>query len=154
MKNNHPDGPYIDTGLSPNMEDYMETITILAGQNRVVRVKDIASKLNITMPSVSSALTKLKEMELIEYEKYGHVELTDKGKQIADSIYRRHSCLKKYYMKILGLDADNAEKEACKVEHILAPDTFERIESFLDFFIQEEKSGREWLGRLKKALGP
>ncbi len=65
------------TDLSANMEDYMETISLLSSRNRVVRVKDIAKTLKITMPSVTAALNKLREKDLIYYEKYGFIELTD-----------------------------------------------------------------------------
>ena len=72
---NNPTNELNDTGLTANMEDYMENIALLLNENDVVRVKDIAQKLNITMPSVTAALQKLKEKGLVDYEKYGHVQL-------------------------------------------------------------------------------
>ena len=143
---------YRDTGLTSNMEDYMEAIVMLSASNRVVRVKDIANKLNIKMPSVSAALAKLKEMELIMYEKYGFIELTDKGLEIADRVLKRHNCLIDFFTNILQIDCSNADNEACKVEHALAPQTCSQIHKFLDFYKTEESMDKDWIARLKKAL--
>ena len=144
---------FIETGLSPNMEDYIETISILATKNKVVRVKDIAKSLNIKMPSVSSALNKLKDIELIDYEKYGFIELTKKGQTIADSIYKRHLCLSEFFESVLMLDSETADTEACKAEHDISPEAFRRLTIFLQFMKSEEKNGQDWILRLKQKMG-
>ncbi len=143
---------YRDTGLTPNMEDYMEAIVILASENRVVRVKDIAKKLGIKMPSVSAALSKLKEMDLIEYEKYGYIELTEEGLDIADGVLKRHNCLADFFSSVLQIDCEAADGEACRVEHALSPRTCGQLHRFLDFFKAEVVSESEWVERLKKHL--
>ena len=143
---------YDDTGLSSHMEDYMETIWILSSENRVVRVKDIARSLNIKMPSVSAALTKLREMDLIDYEKYGFIELTEKGKSIAQLVYNRHECLYKFFSKVLLLDDKDADSEACKVEHVLEPETCRKLHRFLFYFNSEDEKGKAWVRELAKAL--
>lgn len=150
---NHSTGTkYIATGLSSNMEDYMEAIAHLAEENKVVRVKDIAKYLDIKMPSVSSALNKLKEMNLIDYEKYGYIELTKKGKEIADNICKRHVCLSEFFETVLSLDSETADTEACKAEHDLSPEAFHKLHIFLDFWKEEEKDSKEWITRLRKRL--
>lgn len=143
---------YRDTGLSPHMEDYVEAIVILSSANRVVRVKDIAKKLNIKMPSVSAALTKLKEMELIDYEKYGYIELTEKGHDLADRVLKRHNCLVDFFTTVLQVDLASADGEACRVEHALGPTTCSQIHKFLDFYKEEESAQSEWVAKLKKIL--
>ncbi len=143
---------YRDTGLSPHMEDYIESIVVLSEMHRVVRVKDIAKKLNIKMPSVSAALAKLKEMELIEYEKYGYIELTEKGQELAGRVLKRHKCLIDFFSNVLQVDPAEVDDEACKVEHALAPGTCTQIHKFLDFYKEEESAGSEWVARLKKML--
>jgi len=144
--------PFRDTGLSSHMEDYVEAIVMLSAQNPVVRVKDIAAKLCITMPSVSAALAKLKEMGLIDYEKYGYVTLTERGRELAERVLMRHNCLIAFFTTLLQMSGEAAESEACRVEHVLEPDTCDRIRRLLDFFRSEERSNREWVDRLKKAL--
>ena len=143
---------YQDTGLTSHMEDYMEAIAMLMVDNRVVRVKDIAKKLDIKMPSVTAALNKLKDMELIEYEKYGFIELTEKGEQIANNVYNKHTCISEFFEKILLMNPENADSEACRVEHALDTETCIRIHKFLEFFDGEDEKSSEWISRLKKIL--
>jgi DtxR family transcriptional regulator, Mn-dependent transcriptional regulator len=141
-----------DTGLTSNMEDYMETIYLLSKESKVVRVKDIAKKLNIKMPSVTAALNKLKEGALIEYEKYGFIELTSEGSKLAQQVYNRHLCLHTFFEDILGLKCEDADEVACKVEHNLTPESCQKIQRLIDFFEVEEEANAEWIVRLKKAL--
>jgi len=138
--------------LTSHMEDYLESIIVLSGKHRVVRVKDIAQNLNIKMPSVTAALNKLKEMELIEYEKYGFIELTEKGKDIAERIYFRHRSLTDFFFQVLMLDRESADLEACKVEHSLSPEAFQKIYLLFQFIQTEEADGKEWTQALKKIM--
>ena len=146
------DGLYYETGLTSNMEDYMETIAILSTTNRVVRVKDIARKLNIKMPSVTAALNKLKNWELIQYEKYSYIELTEKGITMAQRVFKKHSCLFDFFHSVLALEINTANAEACKVEHDLDTDTFKRLHLFLRFFQQEQDNARDWITKLHNLL--
>lgn len=138
-----------ETDLSANMEDYMETIALLSRKSKVVRVKDIAKSLNIKMPSVSAALIKLREKELIEYEKYGYVELTPKGKEIAEKIYNKHSCISDFLRNLLYLNKEQADDEACKLEHYLSANTCSQINSFMEFFNNEKDNKSDWTIKLK-----
>ncbi len=141
-----------DTGLTSNMEDYIETIWVLSMQKKVVRVKDIAADLDIKMPSVSAALNKLKEMGLIDYEKYGFIELTEKGKSLAQKVYGRHSCLKNFFSEVLGLDINMANDEACRAEHVLSPEVCVKMGRLLDFYSVERSRGSEWVAKLQSHL--
>ncbi len=143
---------YKSTTLSPHMEDYIEAIAVLADTNKVVRVKDIAAILKIKMPSVTSALNKLKEMDLIEYEKYGYIELTDAGDIIAKRVMSRHMCLKEFFIKVLQLPAHAAEQEACKIEHHISAETCKRIHRLLIYFRSEEAADKEWTRTLTQIL--
>jgi DtxR family Mn-dependent transcriptional regulator len=141
-----------DDYLSSNMEDYMEVIAILTATNKIVRVKDIAKKLSIKMPSVTAALNKLKEKNLIKYEKYGFIELTEKGKETAENIYQKHACLSKFFQLILKIDNTKAEEEACKVEHSLSSETCNQIQKLIEFYENEKKNKNDWTSRLNKEL--
>ncbi len=143
---------YMSTQLSSNMEDYIETISMLADENRVVRVKDIASRLEIKMPSVTAALNKLKELGLIEYEKYGYIELTKKGKLTADRICHRHYCLTDFFSEILKLEDNEAEGVACSLEHDISSKACSRIHKFLEFYRDEKKEEKEWIKKLDRIL--
>ncbi len=141
-----------DTDLTANMEDYMETIALLSENSRVVRVKEIAASLNIKMPSVSAALSKLKEKGLIEYEKYGYVELTPDGREIAEKVYSRHRTIAGFLTTILNFTAEEANEEACKLEHYFTPKTCRNISRFMKFYIKESEANEQWVSRLKNCL--
>lgn len=140
------------TDLSANMEDYMETIALLASRNRVVRVKDIAKTLKITMPSVTAALGKLREKGLIYYEKYGFIELTDSGRRVADLVSRKHSFLKRFFREVLRMEPNSADEEACRIEHHLSPEACRRLYRLVEFHDTEHGSEREWTGQLQDVM--
>lgn len=113
--------------LTPSMEDYLETILLLEQKNRVARVKDIAEKLSVQMPSVTGALKSLKTRELVEYEKNSFINLTPKGLKLARAIHHKHTILVEFFSEALGLDGEYAEEQACMVEHAIDNDTAERF---------------------------
>lgn len=141
-----------NTDLTANMEDYIETISILAENSKVVRVKDIAAKLNIKMPSVSAALSKLKEKGLIEYEKYGYIELTPLGKNEAAKVYNRHKILHYFLKDILGVSNSTADDEACKLEHYLSPETCQKINKLNIFFSSDKIENQNCIEKIKSFL--
>ncbi len=126
--------------LSSNIEDYLETIVILSNENKAVRVKDISKKLEVSMPSVHSALHVLKEQKLINHEKYGYVELTKKGKMLGEKIYEVHKKLTEFLNKVLNIDTKIAELDACRLEHGVSPQTIERLILFLEFLNTNQNS--------------
>ena len=150
--NSDLDKRYSDTDLTSNMEDYMEAIAMLSMTNRVVRVKDIARKLNIKMPSVTAALGKLREMNLIDYEKYGYIELTEEGKAIASRVFTRHATLTEFFHDLLQLPSPDAEDVACRVEHTLSPQACRQIHKLLEFVQSAEREKEPWTDGLKKYL--
>jgi len=123
--------------LSHSLEDYLEAIWIINFEKKVVRVKDIMKFLNYKVSSVNTALKKLAAEGLISHEKYGYIELTEKGADIAKEIYRKHQTISKFFSKILEIDPEHSEKDACNVEHYLSKETFERFFLFVKF-IEEE----------------
>jgi len=107
-------------------EDYLERILILQEKNDGVRSIDIAHSMGFSKPSVSVAMKKLKEAGLITIDKKGFIFLTKEGHVIADKVYERHCVLKKLFIEI-GVSPEQAEKDACKVEHDLSEEAFEAI---------------------------
>ncbi len=143
---------YGNTDLTPNMEDYIEKIAFLSETNRVVRVRDIAAILKIKMPSVTAALNKLKEQGLIEYEKYGYIELTSRGGIIAKRVISRHLCLKEFFYNVLKLPEEKAEDEACRIEHHISPETCRRIHKLLIYYKSDEDKHMDWIRELEDAM--
>ena len=96
-----PKGKSSEKPLTPVMEDYLEAIFDLDQEKRVVRVKDIAKRMDVKMPTVSSMLKTLNDRGMVNYEKYEYVELTDDGADVGKEIRRRHELLLKFLMDIL-----------------------------------------------------
>ncbi|MGQ9631270.1 MAG: metal-dependent transcriptional regulator [bacterium] len=113
--------------LTSNMENYLEKIYELKDRNGVARMKDIAEGLNVKMPSVTEAVQKLSKKGLINYEKYGYVELTEAGGRIGEEIRRRHNTLALFLRDVLGIDEETAQEDACGMEHIVSAETLDKM---------------------------
>ena len=131
--------------LSSTMEDYLEAIFNLEKDLKAVRVKDIAEKMMVKLPTVTSMLNTLVQRGLVNHEKYEYVELTKKGKRIAKDVYRRHVIFRDFLTGILNIDKKTAEEDACKMEHVVSPVTLERFVKFMEFVETCPRGGSDWL---------
>lgn len=111
-------------------ENYLETILVLSKSHPVVRSVDIAEELNFKKSSVSVAMKNLREKNHITVSKEGFIYLTESGKAIAEMIYERHQLLTSW-LTSLGVDATIAAEDACKIEHVLSPETFQAIKKYV-----------------------
>ncbi len=128
--------------LTPSLEDYLEAILQLEEKNRVARVKDIAELLSVQMPSVTAALKNLKSKDLINYEKNSFINLTSRGKDIAEVILKKHQILVDFLKEALLIESPKAEEEACRIEHSIDLDTARRIKNvtaYLKAFLSEDR---------------
>jgi len=121
-----------DDELTSNMEDYLEVILNLQREQRVARVKDVAQRLNVKMPSVTGAMKGLAEKGLVNYERYSYLTLTAAGEKIAQEIGERHKTFYNFLTKELLLDHNTAELDACRLEHATSRKTFAKIKEFTD----------------------
>ena len=112
-------------------ENYLETILMLKTSNGNVRSIDIANELGYSKPSVSIAMKRLREKGHIVVEDGGNIELTDEGRRIAEKIYERHVLLTDLLMRI-GVSADVAEEDACRVEHYISEETFSKLKEHIE----------------------
>ena len=115
--------------LHESAEDYLETILILFERNGQVRSIDIVNEMNFSKPSISIAMKKLRENGYIRMDVNGLITLTDEGREIAERIYSRHKLLTKV-LEAIGIDEKKAEDEACKIEHDIDDETYDRIRDF------------------------
>ena len=113
--------------LSESLEDYLEAIARLISVNGHAHTKEIATMLNVKMPSVTGALRQLDQLGYIVYNIHYPVQLTDEGKLVADRIVERHKVLNKFFSDILGLSPDRASLTACRLEHAVDEETIERF---------------------------
>lgn len=135
----------IEKPLTSVMEDYLEAIFDLNTEKRVVRVKDIARRMDVKMPTVSSMLKSLNEKGMVNYEKYEYVELTRDGETVGKEIRRRHEVIFKFLTEILQIDRETADEEACKMEHALSAPTLESLTDFMEFIQACPRTGENWL---------
>jgi DtxR family Mn-dependent transcriptional regulator len=112
--------------MTESLEDYLEIISLLADRGKK-RVTDIALEMGVSKPSVFGAIKVLAEGNLVKHERYGEIELTKKGKQRADKIQEKHWFLTDFLHKVIGVSLENAEKDACKMEHILSDETLIKL---------------------------
>ena len=112
-------------------EDYLETILMLREKNGNVRSIDIVNKMNYSKPSISIAMKKLKSEGLVKMDLNGYITLTSRGEEIAKRIYSRHRLLEKCLIAI-GVDPETAEEEACRIEHVIDDDTYDKINAFYE----------------------
>ena len=112
--------------LQPSGEMYLETIHVLSKEKNSVRSVDVAEYMNFSKPSVSRAVSRLKEEGCIEVDALGYITLTEKGNTLAQKIYERHTILSRALI-LLGVDAETAAADACKIEHVISDNSFEAL---------------------------
>ena len=111
--------------IQESAENYLETILVLKKKNGVVRSIDIANDLGVSKPSVSVAMKNLRNGEYIEMDKEGYITLLDKGREIAEKIYERHTFLTDWLTSIV------AAEDACRIEHVISAETFTAMKKTL-----------------------
>ena len=131
--------------LSESLEDYLETIFLLIREQAVARSRDIASRLKVNRSSVTGALQSLAERALVNYEPYGYVTLTPAGAETAQKILRRHEVLRDFLVKVLSIDAAEADANACRMEHAVSKTVVERLVDFADFVETCPRAGAKWI---------
>ena len=112
-------------------EMYLEVIYRLEQKSGKVLSIDIAKELGYSKPSISRAMGVLKKAGYITHTPYGDVTLTDEGRKKAKKIYMSHHLLTNFLIQTLGIDADTAEADACKIEHVISEQTLNAIKAYM-----------------------
>lgn len=112
--------------IRKSSEDYLETMLILQEQQGYIRSIDIAKHLDVTKPSVSIAVKKLRENGYVTMADDGLITMTSSGLSIATNIYNRHKMLF-HFLMMLGVDKETAQDDACKIEHDISNESFDAI---------------------------
>ena len=116
---------------SESNEMYLEVILKLEKSSGIVRSIDIAKELGYSKPSVSRAVGVLKSSGYINHKAYGNIILTKKGRIKANALMERHETITQFLRQTLHIDAQTAEEDACRVEHIISQITADAIKSFV-----------------------
>ena len=117
--------------MNESSENYLETILILSNRKPHVRSIDIANELDFSKPSVSVAMRNLRENGYILVDQDGYITLTDSGKQVAETMYERHTMLSNWLM-YLGVDEKTAAEDACRIEHVISEKSFAAVQAHLE----------------------
>ena len=133
--------------ITSGLEDYLELIYKKINEQKDIKAVDIANTFNVSRPSVSEALMRLREMNLIIYEGRKGIQITSKGIVEAKKIVKKHQVLSKFFHEILGVAPDIADKNACRIEHVIERELVDKIQSFTSYCM--ENSVAEGFKRLK-----
>ncbi|HEX7862916.1 MAG TPA: transcriptional regulator MntR [Verrucomicrobiae bacterium] len=134
---------------SQSAEDYLERIHELIQEKGYARVVDIASSLKVKQASVTSMVQKLGELGYINYEKYRGLILTDKGREVALNIQKRHETLSRFF-SLLGLDPKTQQADIEGIEHHLSPETVECLADLAQYFEDRPEVLKEFLKSRKR----
>lgn len=115
-----------DMNIHKASEDYLEAMLMMQEKHGYIRSIDVAELLGVTKPSVSYSTKRLREAGYITMDEDSYITLTDTGLEIARRMYERHKLLTEFFVH-LGVDAETAREDACKVEHDLSEKTFRAI---------------------------
>lgn len=134
--------------LTPSLEDYLEEVYRFSLKDDSIRVTDISNKLNVSLPSVSKALMRLKEKEYISYQPYGTIELTEKGKELGSFLVERNRLLQEFLLLICARCDIDAEAEA--MEHYLSIATIDSIQKLVGYFKSNPQFYQEFINYLER----
>jgi Mn-dependent DtxR family transcriptional regulator len=136
--------------LSASLEDYLEAIFHIVSAKQASRAKDISDRMGVNKSSVTGALRSLSERGLVNYAPYDIITLTDEGRRIAERVVHRHEVLKGFFVEVLGVDEDDAEQTACRMEHRVSSTILRRL-ACLDEFIGTGPAGdrQQWLRQFR-----
>ena len=121
-----------------SVEDYLETILLLAKKLPHVRSIDVANELNYSKPSVSVAMKNLKQKDYVTVSEEGYIHLTGEGQMLAESVYERHALICGWLVR-LGVDPAVAAEDACRVEHDISEESFAAIKKCILEFMDKEQ---------------
>ena len=112
--------------LHASGEDYLETILVLHKKTGMVRSVDVARHMEVSKPSVCHAVATLRDGGFLTIDEAHFLHLTDVGREVAERIYERH-CFFTEQLIAAGVDPKTAEADACRIEHIISDESFDRL---------------------------
>ena len=138
--------------VTPRIEDYLEELFLLESTGRSVTVTDLSSRLKITKGTVTATIQKLVELEFVEHERYGNLHLTEAGRRIGMTVFRRHEGFRAFFHEMLGLDRDHSSEMACSMEHYVDNVTEERLYALLEYFRKARAEHQPWIDEIFLAI--
>lgn len=135
--------------LTARGEDYLKTIYKLQKESKVVRVKDLSAIMGVKAPTVVGILSSLKAKGYVRQEPYGYLVLTGEGEDMASRLVEKEVSIRDFLREVLGLDEEEAELNACAMEHGISPKCLERFLAFIRFIGLCEWGKPRWLEQFR-----
>jgi len=117
--------------LHESAEMYIETIYVLSQKSNFVRSIDVASHMGYSKPSVSRAVSMLRQQGYLVMDEEGFLTLTETGRAVAEKVFERHTLLTRLLV-MMGVDEAVATEDACKIEHVISDAAFEKVKAFVE----------------------
>ena len=117
-----------DKKLYASGEDYLEAILVLHKKTGMVRSVDVARHLEVTKPSVCNAVATLRDGGFLTMDSNYFLHLTDVGREVAEQIYEKHRFFTDRLIEA-GVDPETAERDACRIEHVISDESFQRLKA-------------------------
>ena len=117
--------------ISKSLEEYLKTMYVLKKQNGRVRITDVADKMNCTKASVNKAVHNLKNNQILNYQAYGTIELTQNGENLAKKILEAYDIVYLFLKDVLNLETENAQKEAEKIKSVITDQTTNQLAKYI-----------------------
>ena len=135
--------------LTARGEDYLKTIYKLLKERKVVRVKDLSVLMEVRAPTVVGVLSTLKSKGYVQQEPYGYLTLTGEGNVVAARLVEKEVSIRVFLREVLGLAEEEAESNACAMEHYISPVCLERFLAFIRFIDLCEWGRPRWLEQFR-----
>jgi len=132
------------------LEEYLEVIYLLENRNDQAKTGEISSELDVKPPSVTEMLRKLEKEGYLEYERYEGARLTNSGKNIAKNLMESHETIADF-LKIIGVEKEQAELDACELEHLISKKTLRKLKKFIEF-IDDAPDDPKWIEHYRHYL--
>ena len=119
------------THISASLEDYIMTIYQIINEKKGVKAIDISRRMGVGRSSVTDALKSLAEKNLVNYNPYDVISLTEEGEKIAAEVLEKHKILHDFFENVLILSPEEAAKNACGVSHAISTEAFDKFVRFI-----------------------
>ncbi|HID74356.1 MAG TPA: metal-dependent transcriptional regulator [Thermoplasmata archaeon] len=133
--------------VTQRYEEYLEAILTVEQRKGYAKVTDVAELMSVSPAATTEMFKRLSSDGYVNYERYSGVTLTEEGRRMAESLSVKHHVLREF-LEILGMDGRTADEEACKIEHVVRPETMDLLTRFVEFIETREKP--RWLEVFKR----
>ncbi|MFW5886344.1 MAG: metal-dependent transcriptional regulator [Bacteroidota bacterium] len=136
--------------ISASLEDYLETIYEIIQKKHGVKAVEISRHLCVSRSSVTEALKNLADKKLVNYGRYDVISLTAEGEKRAKEISLKHHTLYEFLTDVLGIDPEEAQENACRIEHVISDDVLKKLLAFVDFSKNVNCHNKNYLEKFQK----